>query len=72
MGDYLGFSITTESSSTFSEFIKSHQEFTKKSIGILLASSSSSEFEFFRLYNSLLYLHRSQVDLSNVTVVKFL
>lgn len=41
--------------------------FKKDVIGLFLATTSNEDFQSYRLYNSILYLHRNGVDLSAVS-----
>lgn len=47
-------------------------EFEKNVIGLFLATTSQEDFQAYRLYNSILYLHRNGVDLSTVICVLLL
>ena len=40
--------------------------FKKEIIGLFLATTSSEDFQSYRLYNAVLYLQRNGVDLSTV------
>ena len=42
------------------------EEFKKYPVGLFLATTSSEDFQSYRLYNSILFLHRNGVDLSPV------
>ena len=42
------------------------EEFKKYPVGLFLATTSSEDFQSYRIYNSILFLHRNGVDLSPV------
>lgn len=51
---------------SFTKEVVNMEEFKKYPVGLFLATTSSEDFQSYRLYNSILFLHRNGVDLSPV------
>ena len=62
----LGFTVQIKENASFSKEIQAMTGFKKEIIGLFLATTSSEDFQSYRLYNAVLYLQRNGVDLSTV------
>lgn len=67
-----GFTSQIKDEAAFTKEVQSMDEFEKNVIGLFLATTSQEDFQAYRLYNSILYLHRNGVDLSTVICVLLL
>ena len=62
----LGFTSQVKEDVSFTKEVVNMEEFKKYPVGLFLATTSSEDFQSYRLYNSILFLHRNGVDLSPV------